>query len=836
MDTEHRLIKERISKLKELESWGVDISPYRFDKKDSTKDVNEKFAKLKKEEYSEKSVSVSGRIIALRNMGKASFFHIQDNTGKIQIYIRRDDVKDQYKVFKKCDVGDFVGIEGEPFRTKTGELSIIAKKFTFLTKSFRPFPEKYHGLKDIEQRYRKRYVDFVVNPEAKEVFVKRSKIMKYIREFLDDQGFLEIQTPILQPLYGGGLARPFTTKINAWDMKMYLRIAYEIYLKQLIVGGFEKIYDLSSCFRNEGSDKTHNPEFTMMEIQWMYKDYNDGMDLTEKLWEYVAKKVNGTTKIKFGDNVIDVKAPWTRLRMVDAVKKYAGYDIENMSDDEVKAVLKKHDIKLKSYSKGYAISILFEELCEEKLIQPTHIIDHPVEICPLAKQSRNDKRYAERCESFVNTWEVSNLYSELTDPFLQRKNFEEQERLMKDGDDEAHPLDENYLEALEYGLPPNCGIGIGVDRMIMLLTEQESIRDIILFPTMRPVNTQNEKKVKETRIAVALINKGLKLKAWEEMNTVAHLNASFAARIGKSLFMQDEIVTKDDKHIKLNIQHAIMIKTANSNKELLKLLDIARDKGVKVSEFTREMIETTDDKKVVDWTKDKKQNEIDYLGILLFGKKSVVDQLTEEFDLYDSDIEIKTSSKKKSIKQGIGKLPTRADAQKLLVKHVKDDYQKLHAKMVATVLEKMSEKFKGDKDLWYITGLLHDLDFFEHPEQHPDVELELFEKLNYPTELIKAVAAHYFKKTKVMPESNLDKALLAVDELVGFLYAYSKMRPNGFEGMAAKSIKKKFKDKGFAAAIDREDIMHGIDGLNVDFGEHVNFVISVIGEMDEFKK
>tara|TARA_Y100000310_G_scaffold343377_1_gene450722 strand:+ start:818 stop:2278 length:1461 start_codon:yes stop_codon:yes gene_type:complete len=485
MDTEHRLIKERRDKLKELASWGVEIYPYSYDKKNDIADVLEKNKALKKEQHSKKKVSIAGRIVSLRMMGQAAFFHVQDNSGKMQVYIKKDDVKTQYKVFKKVDVGDIVGVEGEVFATKTGEISVYTKKFTFLTKSLRPFPEKYHGLKDIETRYRKRYVDFVVNPEAKAVFEKRAKMYQAIREFLDKEGFMEVQTPILQPLYGGGMAKPFVTKINAWDMTMYLRIAYEMYLKRLLVGGFEKIYDLNSCFRNEGADRTHNPEFAMMEMQVAYKDYEYAMTITEQLWEHVAKKVLGTTKIKLGKNTIDVKAPWKRLRVQDAVKE-KGYDVEKMSEADVKKALEKHKIALPQFSKGAAMMMLFEELCEEDLIQPTHVIDHPIEVCPLAKPCRDNPKYAERHEPFVNGWEVGNCYSELTNPDIQKKNFEEQVKQRKAGDEEAHPMDEDYVEALEYGLPPNCGIGIGVDRMIMILTGQESIRDVILFPTVKP--------------------------------------------------------------------------------------------------------------------------------------------------------------------------------------------------------------------------------------------------------------------------------------------------------------------------------------------------------------
>lgn len=488
MDSEHRLIKERRDKLNELSSWGVQAYPYRFDKTANAKDVLTKHKGLKAESYTKDDVSIAGRIMSLRHMGKAAFFHIQDDSGKLQVYIKKDDVKDQYKVFKKCDIGDIVGVTGEVFATKTGEISIYAKEFTFLTKALRPFPEKFHGLKDIETRYRKRYVDFVVNPKAKEVFEKRAKIYKLIREFLAQKGFIEVQIPILHPLYGGAMARPFVTKINAWDMTMYLRIAYEIYLKKLLVGGFEKIYDLSYCFRNEGADRTHNPEFSMMEIQWAYNDYNDAMKLTEEMWEYVAKGLNGTTKLEFAGKTLDVKAPWKRMTMTDAIKTYADIDVENLSDKQITDLVNKHNIDYEGkLTKGLAVSLLFEELCEEKLIDPVHIMDHPEEISPLAKPCRDKPGFTERAESFINAMEVGNYYSELNDPVLQRKRFEEQIRLEQEGVDETHPLDEDFIQALEYGLPPNVGIGVGVDRMIMFLTGQESIRDVILFPTMKPV-------------------------------------------------------------------------------------------------------------------------------------------------------------------------------------------------------------------------------------------------------------------------------------------------------------------------------------------------------------
>ncbi|MBN1545007.1 lysine--tRNA ligase [Candidatus Woesearchaeota archaeon] len=487
IEEENRLIKERVDKLNVLKVMGINPYPYSFGRSHHAADILKKYDCLKPEEKSDEKVSVAGRVMQLRNMGKASFLHLQDQSGKIQLYIRKDDVGEElYGLMKKMDMGDMMGAEGTVFKTKTGETSVYVKRFDLLAKSLRPLPEKYHGLQDKEIRYRKRYLDTIMNPEVKAVFMTRARIIKAVREFLDSKGFMEVQTPILQPIYGGGSARPFVTRINAWDMTMYLRIAYELHLKRLIVGGFEKVYDLSYCFRNEGSDKTHNPEFTMMEIQWAYADYNDAMKLFEDLWEHVAMNVLGTTRIKYQGKEIDVKAPWKRMTMSQALAELAGIEVDGLDDTQLKDLLSGYSIDYDGeFSKGLAIMLLFEALCEEKLVQPTHIMDHPKESCPLAKPHRDNPALIERDEPYVNGWEVGNIYSELTDPILQRSLLEEQARLLRGGAEEAHPMDEDYVQALEYGLPPNAGIGIGLDRMIMILTDSESIRDVILFPTMK---------------------------------------------------------------------------------------------------------------------------------------------------------------------------------------------------------------------------------------------------------------------------------------------------------------------------------------------------------------
>ncbi|MFW5991141.1 MAG: lysine--tRNA ligase [Candidatus Nanoarchaeia archaeon] len=486
MEEENVLIKERKRKLEQIREMGINPFAYKYDVSHSTKSVKNSFDNLKAEEKTDKEVSVAGRIVSFREMGKASFAHIQDEESSIQVYFRKDDIgEEQFKLLNLLDIGDFLGVNGTVFKTKRGELTIYVQKFKLLTKSLRPLPEKYHGIKDEELKHRKRYLDCIMNPDSKDIFKKRAKIYRAIRKFLDERGYIEVQTPILQTQYGGANARPFVTNINAWDMPMYLRIAYELHLKRMIVAGFQKVYDLSSCFRNEGVDKTHNPEFAMMEIQTAYMDYNFTMELAEELWEFVAREVNGSTKIKFGENEIDLKAPWKRMTMFEALKEHANIDVEKMSDGELKGLCEKHGIEC-GEKRGEMIPALFEELVEDKLIQPVHITDHPVETCPLAKEHREDNRLIERCESFINGWEVGNYYSELANSEIQREHFEEQVRKGRGGDEEAHPLDEDYIEALEYGLPPNAGIGIGIERMVMLLTGQDSIRDVIFFPIMKP--------------------------------------------------------------------------------------------------------------------------------------------------------------------------------------------------------------------------------------------------------------------------------------------------------------------------------------------------------------
>lgn len=442
------------------------------------------------EELEGAKVAVAGRVMSRRGHGKISFIDIQDSEGRIQIFAKQDLLgEEEYKDLSYLDIGDIIGVHGEVFVTKAGEISIRAEKISLLTKSLQILPEKWHGLKDQDIRYRQRYVDLIVNPEVKETFVLRTKIIKAVREFLDEKGFLEVETPILSPIAGGANARPFATHHNALDIDMYLRIANELYLKRLIVGGFEKVYEMGRMFRNEGMSPKHNPEFTNIELYQAYVDYEEMMRITEYMFAYVAEKTLGSAVINYQGTELDLTPPWRRLDMADAVKEFTGVDFSTINtDEEARSIAKAKGLEVNSnMTRGHIISEMFEEFCEQHLIQPTFITGHPVEISPLAKRNPDDPRKTNRFEAFINTWELANAFSELNDPIDQRQRFEDQAKQKESGDEEAHPMDTDFLNAIEVGLPPTGGLGIGIDRMIILMTNQPSIRDILLFPTMKPL-------------------------------------------------------------------------------------------------------------------------------------------------------------------------------------------------------------------------------------------------------------------------------------------------------------------------------------------------------------
>lgn len=490
IDMNH-LMKIRIEKLEELQEKGenpFDVTKY--ERTHNSKQVIDNY-----DELEGKDVSVAGRIMAKRIMGKASFCHIQDMQGKLQSYVSLNDLgEEKYKVFKTYDIGDIVGIKGFVFKTKTGEISVHAKEVELLSKSLRPLPEKFHGLKDMDLRYRQRYTDLIVNPEVKNTFLLRSKIIKNIRNILEEKGYLEVETPILNTISGGATARPFITHHNTLDINMYLRIALELNLKRLIVGGFDKVFEMGRVFRNEGMDIRHNPEFTMLELYAAYEDYHDMMDLTEEIFSRTAKDVLGTTKINYQGQEIDLTPNWKRISMIDSIKEVTGIDFNSIETDaEAVSLAREKGIEIPDKTKetrGDIISLFFDEYVEKTLIQPTFIYDYPVEISPLAKKSLKDNRLTERFEVFIGGREYGNAFSELNDPIDQYERFKKQVEAREAGDEEAGMMDEDYVQALEIGLPPTGGLGIGIDRLIMLLTDSASIRDVLLFPTMKPIKDE----------------------------------------------------------------------------------------------------------------------------------------------------------------------------------------------------------------------------------------------------------------------------------------------------------------------------------------------------------
>ena len=481
----------RFDKLKELQDAGND--PFvitKYDVSHHSTDIKENFDSLEG-----KTVTVAGRLMSKRVMGKASFCNIQDLKGNIQSYVARDCIgEEEYKAFKKMDIGDIVGLKGEVFKTKTGEISLHATELVLLSKSLQILPEKFHGLTNTDTRYRQRYIDLIMNAESKQTFINRSKIISTIRRYLDSQGFMEVETPMLVPNAGGAAARPFETHFNALDEDVKLRISLELYLKRLIVGGLERVYEIGRVFRNEGLDTRHNPEFTLMELYQAYTDYHGMMDLTENLYRFVAQEVLGTTKITYNGIEMDLGKPFERITMLDAVKKYSGVDFNEIKTlEQARAVAKEHNVEYEErHKKGDILNLFFEEFVEEHLVQPTFVMDHPIEISPLTKKKPENPDYVERFEFFMNGWEMANAYSELNDPIDQRERFKAQEELLAQGDEEANHTDEDFLYALELGMPPTGGIGFGIDRMVMLLTDSPAIRDVLLFPTMKSLDSDKK--------------------------------------------------------------------------------------------------------------------------------------------------------------------------------------------------------------------------------------------------------------------------------------------------------------------------------------------------------
>lgn len=677
-------IQAKKLKRQNLEAHGVLAHPYSFVKSHTVAQTIQSEGQ---------SVTTAGRIMSLRAHGKVTFLHLADSTARIQVMLHQEKIADRYELLTQIDMGDFLGVTGIVGRTRTGELTIMADQMEFLGKALRPLPTEWNQAEDKEVRFRKRYVDMLVNESTRKILDARWLIEKEIRRYLQDEhSFVEVETPVLQALYGGTNAKPFMTHMNALDTNYYLRLAPELYLKRLIVGGYERIFEIARNFRNEGIDQTHQPEFTMIEWYEAYADYHRMMDVAEGLVRHLVQKLHNGTKMKVMDHEIDVGDRWPRLTMESALEKYTGIKLTETSDEQLQQLLNEKGLKpIGEFSRGKAIFSLFDHLVPEHLIQPTWIIDYPKEVSPLAKQHRSNPDLVERFEGYIAGKEIGDGWSEITDAIDQRSRFENEQKHMRQGDAEAHPVDEEFLEAMEYGMPPLGGIGIGIDRLVMFLTNTWSIREVIAFPTLRPT-----------------------------------------AATTKSL--QPELAQTAPP---VNVQ------------------------------------EKTDE--------------------------------TPELD---------TS------------LPPRAQAEALIEQYIKNDKLAHHCRMVAQAMQAYAQELNQDAELWYQTGLLHDMDWEAFPDEHPNKAIkELLSE--YPQVLKDAIAAHAPSRTGKQPTTLIERYLFACDELSGLMHAASLMRPTGFEGMEVKSIKKKIKDKAFAANVSREDITQGFELIGKTPEDHIGFLIRV---------
>lgn len=669
----------KLEKRAGLEASGVLAYPYSFEKKNTIAQSREMHGS---------TVTTAGRLMALRLHGKVNFGDLRDSTATIQVMFREEEIgATVFDLFKYIDSGDYIGVTGTVITSKTGETTIQVTEMTFLGKSLLPIPSAWNSADDKEVRFRKRYLDILINPETKRVLDARWTIEKEVRRYLQDQhDFIEVETPVFQPLYGGTNAKPFTAYMNALDVNFYLRLAPELYLKRLIVAGYEKIFEIARNFRNEGIDQTHQPEFTMIEWYEAYADYNRMMDVTEGLIKHLAQKLYGSTSLTVGEHTVDVGGEWPRITMVTALQQYANIAFNTLSDEQVQDLLREHGIELiGEFTRGKAQFALFDKLVPKFLINPIWITDYPRDVSPLAKAHRTNPALAERFEAYIGGKELADGWSEITDAVDQRRIFENEQKRMRSGDSEAHPLDEDFLEAMEYGMPPLGGIGIGIDRLVMFLTNTWSIKEVIAFPTLRPL------------IAVQAIQ--------------------------------------------------------SPQKEA-------------------------------------------------------------------------TAEKKSSIPSN---LPSRDNAEQLLQTYIKNPALLHHSHMVARAMEAYAHVLGEDAELWYQTGLLHDLDWEAFPDEHPHKAIsELLH--DYPAEMKAAIAAHAPGRTGKEPENTLEKYLFACDELSGIMHAASLMRPNGFADMEAKSIKKKLRDKGFAANVSRADIERGMSLIGKTDDEHISFLITVFKE------
>lgn len=630
------IIQTKLDKLDQIKKAGLNPYPEKTERSMTNAEVLKKFESLN---GTDKQISVVGRVRSLRVMGKIIFFHIEDGTGKIQGFYSEsvlidDEEKKLFSLFKDTvEIGDFISITGTVFSTKQNERSIRVEKWTMLSKNIRPIPTEHFGIKDIEEKLRKRYLDLMMNEETRELFRKKNIFWQTVRNFLAQNGFLEVQSPVLEHIPGGADAEPFVTHHNALDADFYLRISLELPLKRLLVGGYEKVFEIGRVFRNEGMDREHLQEFDNTEFYWAFGDLDGGIELVKKMYKKIVFEVLGTYQHEFEGEIVNWNVDYPIVDYFAEFQKETGIDLnQDITVGELKKKADEMGIKYEAgYSKGRMIDTIYKKTVRQKLIQPCLLIGHPVDVSPLAKKDPANPKKVRRVQIIAGRAELGNGWAEVNDAIDQRTRFEEQTKLREAGDKEAQMFDEDFVEALEYGMPPAFGFGMG-ERFFAFIMNK-SVRETVIFPTVREV-TNVETKAKETKIAVAIINKGSGLEPWQEMNAIANLNASFAAREGRKILYQDNIFTKDNEKIKLNMQHATIIKRAGSNKEILDLIRSARENKLTAVEFIREMIVTSDDKKIIDSVSGKNADEVEYLGALVFGKKSEVEKITAKFKLY----------------------------------------------------------------------------------------------------------------------------------------------------------------------------------------------------------
>jgi lysyl-tRNA synthetase, class II len=625
------IINHRKKKLENLVAAGLDPYPSTSERSHSNKDVLEQFDALQGQ-----YVTLVGRVRSMRGMGKLLFLHVDDGTGRIQILIKSDDIGEERFAFfvDNFDLGDFVQASGILFITKTGEKTLQAKDYKMLAKSLRPLPSEHYGLEDTEIKLRQRYLDILLGSNTKELFVKKNKFWQSMRRFLVERDFLEVEMPILEATPGGAEAEPFTTHHNALDRDFYLRISLELPLKKMLVAGYEKVFEIGRIFRNEGISTTHLQDYTQMEFYWAYGDFEKMQKFVQEMYQQIIQDAFGSLQITSGGVTCDWSGDWEQVDYMALFNEHTGINLETASDDELKDYAKAQHIKLEDFvQRGRLIDLIFKKIRGNiKTDKPVFLVNQPIELEPLAKRDPNNPKVVQRMQIVAYGTELGKGFGELNDPIDQRKRFEDQMKLREAGDTEAQQLDEDYMEAMEYGMPPAAGFGVS-ERLFAVLADK-SVRETVIFPPMKAESGSAPSKSKDTNIAVVVINKGINLLPWQELNTVAHLNASFASRAGRKLLIQDEIHTQDGESIKLNIQHAIMIKSAPDTSTVKSIISEAKSGKLEVVEFTREMIETTDDKKVISLTKGKNYSDIEELGVLVFGKKSAVEALTKNLELY----------------------------------------------------------------------------------------------------------------------------------------------------------------------------------------------------------